>query len=191
MMTKVLRSPHWWVRLMGLIGLLLATALVMDFAGRVSHLSYGYGKTQDDSASQLALLTQERLIELRAATIRDIFRYVPFYLVSGLALAGMVAATRSADEADARHWWGRLAKAPRTIAIAVVAAAVADVIETVLFRTSLTRLIDGGGEDSVELLTRITAPFTRFKFAALGAGLVLLCYQVLRSPTSTQGADRP
>lgn len=34
MMTKVLRSPHWWVRLIGLVGLLLATVLVMGVAGK-------------------------------------------------------------------------------------------------------------------------------------------------------------
>ena len=165
-------------------------------AGRLSDLPDGYGGKQDDSASELASLSkdqpEEQLKEwstLRAATARDIFIYVPIYLVWGLALAAIVAAAKSKEESSAGQWWVRIVKAPRTIAIAVIVTAVTDLIETALFRTSLTRLVDGGGAASIELLTRVTAPLTRLKYVAGAAAFVLLVIQVLASPVPAHRAD--
>ncbi len=88
-MSKVLRSPHWWVRLGGLVSLTLATIFVLGpLAGRLSDLPDGYGAKQDDSASALASLSKgqpeeqlEQWRTLRAATARDVLIYVPIYLV--------------------------------------------------------------------------------------------------------------
>ena len=164
-------------------------------AGRLSDLPDGYGGKQDDSVRVASLSEdqpEKQLKEwstLRAATARDIFVYVPIYLVWGLALAAIVAAAKSKKESSAGQWWVRIVKAPRTIAIAVIVTAVTDLIETALFRTSLTRLVDGGGAASIELLTRVTAPLTRLKYVAGAAAFVLLVIQVLASPVPAQRAD--
>ncbi len=100
-----------------------------------------------------------------------------------------MAAAKSKEESGARRRWVRIVKAPRTIAIAIIVTAVTDLIETVLFRTSLTRLVDGRGADSIELLTRVTAPLTRLKYAAGVAAFVLLVIQVLASPVPAHRAD--
>lgn len=189
MMSRFLQSPHWWERLGWLVGVTVATVLVMGLGGNLSNLPDGYLGVQDDSASALAALPEAEWGTLRAAAARDVFIFVPTYLAWGLFVAWMIAAAKSSDAANPRHSGGRLARAPRTLAITVVVTAVADWIETGLFYMSLTRLDDGRGEDSIELLTRVTPPFTGLKFVAGGAALVLLVFQVLTRPAPTHGAD--
>ena len=91
----------------------------------------------------------------------------------------MVGAAGLANGATDGRWWVRLARSPRAIAGAFVVVAFADVIETLLFRTSLTRLIETDGAARINTLTRTTLVFTWLKVLGILTALGLLAVQVL------------
>jgi hypothetical protein len=69
------------------------------------------------------------------------------------------------------------------IAVALLAiGTTADVIETLLFRQSLTRLLDTSGRADVGTLTSITLAMTVVKWTALLGFLVTLFAMILREP---------
>lgn len=179
LITEGLRSRHGGVRAAWFVGLIIATFLVVLLAGMVSAFPTDYAWKQDDSASALRRLSAGEWRALRRATLRDMFVFVPIYLLWGLTVAGLVRAARSTDQVTPHPWWVRIAKAPRTLVCAVLGLALADLAETVLFRRSLTRLTNTMGAGSVDSLTRATQTFTGLKFVALVTALCLLAYQVL------------
>lgn len=168
MLWNPIRSRHWWVRAGWLAGVLLASALVLWLAAVVSDLPPGYGPKQYASAAELARRPTE-WDALRRGTVRDISRYVPVYLVWGVAVAATVGAAKSK-------------KAGGMIAGAVAATAAADVVETVLFRSSLTRLIDSNGTRAIGSLVRATQVFTTLKVVSALAALAMLFFHVLAGP---------
>jgi hypothetical protein len=175
-----LRSRDRRIRAAWLAGLVLATFVLVGLAAVVSDFPPGYGGKQGDSASELARRSSE-WSALRRGTARDLFPFIPSYLLWGLAMAGMVRAARSTERETSYPAWVRLAKAPRTLVCAILGFTLADVVETVLFRISLTRLIDTDGAASIESLTRVTQVFFVLKFIALAIALALLAFQVLTS----------
>jgi hypothetical protein len=183
-------NPTWprrvWVRIVWLVALLGVTVgVVVLFAGRVSDLPPGYAWKQFESASKLVQRGDEWRALQRGA-VRDLFVFVPIYLVWGLAAAAMVGAAAPTDAGvNARPWWSRVARSRWTLAGAVVFMALADAIETALFHTSLTRLIETEGAGSIDSLVAVTQVFSRLKGLGFVAAVALLFFQVLTRPAST------
>ena len=186
MISRPLRSRRLGVRIAWLVGVLGASVLVLWLNDKLSNLPPGYGNKQYKSASELLKLRDE-WTALRRGTTRDLAIYIPIYIGWGLAVAGMVGAAGLTKGGSARRGWARLVRSPRAIAGAYLVAGLTDVIETLLFRTSLSRLIDTDGAARIDTLTRTTLVFTVLKFLALVAGFVLVVFQVVKGPESRRG----
>ena len=181
MISATLGSRRLMVRFAALVALLLATAIVLWVGGKLSGLPAGYGNTQNDSASQLLQRSAGEWSTLRRGSAKDLLIFIPIYVLWGLGVTALIRAT------PRRTWqgWARVVLSPVTLAGAVIALAVADVTETVLFRASLTRLIDTNGGAEIDGLTDATQAFFWLKFAAAPTALGLLAVQVLAPPRRT------
>lgn len=168
-MQAVAEIEPWWKRLLAALALLVLMLLVLGAAALAIGLGDGYGNAQAWRAAKLAEQTPERLRTFRRQAMRDIVLYVPIYLVAGVAYAALVVKGRR--------------RQPIVLGL-LAAGGVADWIETVLFRRSLTRLIEGASIDAVDRGTQITAVFTGLKLASLLAAGVLAVWFAARG-------DRP
>jgi hypothetical protein len=169
-MRGVAAIEPWWKRLLAALALLALTLLVLGSAALAVGLGDGYGNAQAWRAAKLAEQAPERLRTFRRQALRDIVLYVPIYLAAGVGYAALVVKGRRR----------------RQIVLSLLAVGgVADLIETVLFRRTLTRLLDGASIGAVDRGTQITALFTGLKFAGLlAAGVLALWF-------ATAGERRP
>lgn|GEM_PF-5282001 len=170
------RSRRFGVRAAWLGGTLAVGVGVVVLAGVLSHLPNGYDKAQSKNADWLN--RHGHLPTLKAATLRDIFVFVPIYLLFGLAVIHLARPARPGRGPGGR-WWRRFSVPQWALLGALVGGGVADWAETGLFRMSLTRLIASSGTRDVTTLTTVTARFTFLKWTLLGLSLVLLSVNVL------------
>ena len=172
-------SAKLWVRGLAVAGVVLLTLAWTGILALLSDLPTGYGAAQSRNENWLkdhALLWSR----FRQGTTNDLVRYVPGYLVFGVLLIGAVALARRGREPGLSSRHDRI---PVLIALALlIIGAVADVVETLLFRHSLTRLIATSGSADVATLTSITWVMTAVKFTALAAFFVVLVVVILRPP---------
>ncbi len=183
--TMNVASSKAWVRGVAASGVVLLTLAWTGILLWLSDLPSGYGAAQ--SRNQKWLKDHAALWSLlRQATTRDLLRYVPGYVVFGvLLIAGVALARRGGGTGVSSRHDRRLV----VIALALlVIGALADVIETLLFRQSLTRLINTSGLADVETLTSITWVMTAMKWTALSGFFVTLV--VLTLSRSSQGGRR-
>lgn len=183
--TMNIASPKLWVRGIAVAGVVLLTLAWTGILALLSDLPRGYGAAQSRNEKWLnghAPLWSQ----FRHGTTNDLLRYVPGYLVFGVLLIVAVALARRGGEPglSSRH-----DRTPVLIALAaLIIGAVADVVETLLFRQSLTRLIATSGNADVATLTSITWVMTAVKWTALAAFFVVLVVMILRPPPDTRGS---
>lgn len=158
-MRRISDAEPWWRRLLGVLALLLLVLLVLGAWALGIGLGDGYGGAQSWRAARLAELADDRLRTLRRLALRDLALYIPAYLVVGAVVAVLVV---------------RAARRQAIVLALLVAGALADLVETLLFRRSLTRLLAGAAPELVDRTTKITAVFTGVKWVALVAALALV-----------------
>ena len=179
-------SPKLWVRGLAVGVVVLLTLAWTGILALLSDLPTGYGAAQ--SRNEKWLKDHAPLwSQFRQGTTHDLLRYVPGYLVFGALLIGAVALARRCDEP------GLVARHDRALVLIALAAlligAAADVVETLLFRHSLTRLIATSGSADVATLTSITWVMTAVKWTALAAFFVVLVAVILRPPAPNTLAE--
>jgi hypothetical protein len=172
-------SPKLWVRGLAVAGVVLLTLAWTGVLALLSDLPTGYGAAQ--SRNEKWLKDHAPLwSQFKQGTTHDLLRYVPGYVVFGVLLIGAVAWARRGSES------GLVAHHDRALLVIAVAAliigAAADVVETLLFRHSLTRLIATSGSADVATLTSITWVMTAIKWTGLAAFFVALVVVILRPP---------
>ena len=174
--TMNVASSKAWVRGVAASGVVLLTLAWTGILLWLSDLPSGYGAAQ--SRNQKWLKDHTALWSLlRQGTTRDLLRYVPGYVVFGVLLIGGIAVARRGEETG---FSSRRDRSPVVIALALlVVGALADVAETLLFRQSLTRLIDTSGRADVATLTSITWVMTAVKWTALSAFFVAVVVLIL------------
>jgi len=127
----------------------------------VSGIPMAYGNAQFGSASALAAEdTFPTLTDLADGAEADLKRFIPGYTLLGILALLVTYVLRGRQRSDGRA----LAKISLLLAVGVVA----DVIETILFRSTVTSLIDG--TDATELADQVL--FTRVAFVVKFAGLL-------------------
>lgn len=136
---------------------LLGVARIVDFPG-------DFNGAQSSSAGSLAE-RPDRWAEWRDAADRDLVLFVPAYVVYGAA-------------ALARALPGRRAR--RFAVAAIVLMGAADVAETLLFRGTLDRLVDGAAATGLTTRTDLTRAATGVKYTGLVLVLGALAAVVAR-----------
>jgi hypothetical protein len=168
-----------WVRCIALIGVVLITLAWTGILAAIADIPVGYGAAQSRDETWLKAHA-DQWSRFRVGTSRDLLRYIPGYLAFGLVLIGAVVIVRrqGASGLTARH-----DRVPAVIAVgALVIGAIADVVETLLFRRSLTQLLDTSGAVDVATLTSVTRVMTVVKWAGLAASYLALAVLVLLPP---------
>ena len=168
-----------WVRCIALLGVVLVTLAWTGILAAIADIPMGYGAAQSRDETWLKAHA-DQWSRFRVGTSHDLLRYIPGYLAFGLVLIGAVVIVRRrvASGFTTRH--DRL---PAVIAVgALIIGAIADVVETVLFRRSLTQLLDTSGAVDVTTLTSVTRVMTVLKWAGLAASYLALAVLVLLPP---------
>lgn len=164
---------RWWPkRVAALIVLIAATVAVLRLLARLIDFPPDFNGAQSAPAEEL-LGHHERWSTWRATATRDLVLFIPAYVAWGVS-------------AIAWATWRRLLSTPACGFMLAVGAA--DVIETVLFRRTLDRLLHGATEDQVSTLTSVTAVATKTKLTCAGVAIALLIAGVLL-PTRSKGGD--
>jgi hypothetical protein len=164
---------------MGVVGVIVLAFLVTAGLAAISDMPSGYGAAQSRDQTWLDAHAGQWSL-LRQGTTRDLVRFIPGYLVFGVVLIGAVALTRRGGEPGLNS--GRV-RGPALIALCLlVIGAIADVLETLLFRHSLTRLIVSSGRADVGTSTSITLVMTVVKWTALVGFFLTLVAMILRQP---------
>ncbi|HSB87577.1 MAG TPA: hypothetical protein VLD86_14805 [Ilumatobacteraceae bacterium] len=172
-------SSKLWVRCVAVIGVVLITLAWTGFLDAIADLPTGYGAAQSRDQTWLKAHAAD-WSQFRVGTSHDVLRYVPGYLIFGLLLIGAVVFVRRRVAAGLIAPRDRL---PTLVAIStLVIGAAADVVETLLFRRSLTRLIETSGAADVSTLTSITSAMTVIKWAGLGVSYLTLIVLMLLPP---------
>lgn len=172
-------SSKAWVRCMALLGVVLITLAWTGILAAIADIPVGYGAAQSRDATWLQAHA-DQWSRFRVGTSRDLLRYIPGYLAFGLVLIGVVAIVRRQGASGLTAERDRL---PALIAVgALVIGAIADVVETVLFRRSLTKLLDASGAVDVTTLTSVTRVMTVVKWAGLAASYIALAALMLLPP---------
>jgi hypothetical protein len=186
--TPNVASPKWWPRGLATVGVVALTWVWTIALSALADLPSGYGGAQSKDGPWLKARAG-RWSEFLQGTTRDLARYVPGYLLFGVLLIGSVVFARRAGTSGISS---RRDRVPALVASsALVIGVAADVVETLLFRHSLTRLIDSSGTADVSTSTSVTLVMTIVKWAALGASLLALVGLIWREPvrTATQPTD--
>lgn len=180
-------SSKLWVRCVAAVGAVLLTLAWTGILALIADIPTGYGAAQSRDEPWLAAHPAD-WSRFRVGTSRDLFRYIPGYFVFGFLL---ICATVIARRPDGHRWAGRRDRLPVLIAAAaLLIGALADVVETVLFRRSLTRLLGAPAAD-VSTLTSITAAMTVVKWVGLAASYLTLIVLMLLPPSPTEGSSTP
>lgn len=168
-----LRSPRRSVRFVCAVAALAAAVVVTAVVvRRLAHLPDGYGSAQDDRAASLAGRDPAELASFRSGTLRDLAYFVP-----GDALA-FVVFLLVASSRNPPRWPGARATLSGWTKAAlglVLAATVSDAVETLLFRSTLGRLLAGTDPAVLDGRTLVTTAFTIVKAASFAlAGIVFV-----------------
>jgi hypothetical protein len=170
---------------MALLGVVLITLAWTGILAAIADIPVGYGAAQSRDETWLKAHA-DRWSRFRVGTSHDLLRYIPGYLAFGLVLIGVVTIVRRQGASGLTAGRDRL---PAVIAVgALIIGAIADVVETVLFRRSLTRLLDTSGAVNVTTLTSITRVMTVVKWAGLAASYLALTVMVLLPPEGASDA---
>ena len=152
-----------WKRLgLTLVGIVVVLVFV-TLVGWLAGMGGEFDSAQYSSAERLA--QRDDWSTLRRDATLDMAVFVPAYLFAGVALAWIVLA----------------ASAPRNLVMSLlVFTALADLVETFLFRRSLTKLIDGSDADGIATATTLTHVASWLKYGALGAATLILIVAATR-----------
>lgn len=135
---------------MAVFGLVGVAVAVVAAVGAAVGFPPGYNGAQSASAGWLAD-RPARWAGWRDAATRDLVVFVPAYVAVGVAVLAWAMPTRA--------WRAR------SIA-ALAAAGLADVVETVLFRGTLDRLLAGSAAADLATRTRVTQAATVVKYGS-------------------------
>jgi hypothetical protein len=178
--TPNVASPKWWARGIAAVGVVVLTYLWTQLLSALADLPSDYGAAQSRDEAWLKVHAGQ-WSEFKQGTARDLLRYIPGYLLFGVLLIGSVVLAR---RRGASSIWSRRDRVPALVAFtALMIAVIADVVETLLFRQSLTRLIDTSGVADVSTLTSVTLMMTVVKWTALGVSVLSLVVLTLRRPS--------
>jgi lysophospholipase L1-like esterase len=191
---KLGRVWRWVVAGGVLAAMVVFLSVILPAAAGVSG---GYGAAQSKSGDALRALGQQRWRSYFVTTSHDLAWYIPAYLLVGVAVIVLVAWRQSRSSATAqppatyetfdglppRAWW----------ALGLVTlAAIADVVETVLFRLSLGRLVEHGPDAHLGVLPLVTRLMTVLKFGSgLAAAVLVVVLIVFRSPRPHEEQGAP
>lgn len=168
-----LASRRLWVRALAAAAVVLVILAWTGILAVIADIPSGYGAAQSRDERWLKAHSQD-WSRFRLGTSRDLTRYIPGYLVFGLALLAVVVLVRRAATVERRD---RIAAA--VVAATLIVGALADVIETLLFRHSLSRLLATAGKARIAGITSVTAAMTAVKFIGLAGFVVTLIAFVL------------
>jgi hypothetical protein len=169
-LAKILASSRLWVRCVAAVGVVLLSLAWTGLLAAIADIPSGYGAAQSRDQIWLEEHSTDWSI-FKLGTSRDLSRYIPGYLIFGVLLIVVIVAARRPEAAIA----ARGDRVPALIALGtLLVGAVADVVETLLFRRSLTRLLATGGSTDISNLTSLTATMTVIKWVGLAASYVTL-----------------
>ncbi len=162
-MRPVVTWDVWWKRLAAAGALLVVLLVVLAGLGLVIGFPDGYASAQSSAARDLAARDDWR--DLRRGATLDIVVFVPAYVAGAVVVARLVTAARK----------------QLVVAIAPLGlGAIADLVETLLFRRSLSRLIGGATADDIEALANATRVATVFKYGGILVSAVALVTIAIR-----------
>lgn len=167
-----LASTKLWVRAGAAAGLVLLILAWTGILAALADIPSGYGAAQSRDEAWLKAHPSD-WARFRLGTSRDLFRYIPGYFIFGVVLLASVAIARRATT-DRRDRMVTL-----VVGALLLVGAVADVIETLLFRHSLNRLLATAGAAHISTVTSVTAAMTATKFVGLAGFVVALVGYVL------------
>lgn len=157
----------WWPkRLIALLALIGASAAVLAALARLVDFPPDFNGAQSAPAREL-LQHPDRWQDWHDTAGRDLIPFIPGYTAWGTAAIAWAA------------WRRPLCRS--SCGLLVTAGAV-DAVETLLFRRTLGRLMEGATESQLSRMTSVTAVATRLKWACALAAVVLLAASVLRRP---------
>ena len=141
--------------------LIAVSAAVLRGFARVVDFPDGYNGAQSATAGWLAA-RPDRWAAWRRGATRDLVMFVPAFVVYGAAALA----------------WSVPGRRLRACAVGcLVGAGLADVVETVLFRGTLDRFLDGAAAGELATRTSVTRAATGAKYAGValvGAALALV-----------------
>src|SRR5262249_38832130 len=117
---------------------LLALVAILGLIGKLAGLPHGYGGAQDATEAALKAMGNKSWKELRAGTGVDLFCFIPIYVLLGSLAACWLVPGVARDDGPA---WKRVLTSRWVIVGFLALAGVADIVETLLFRSSLARLL--------------------------------------------------
>ncbi|MGI8807185.1 MAG: hypothetical protein ACR2KK_04990 [Acidimicrobiales bacterium] len=159
-MGRWFRDPVWPKRLVAVLALVALSAVVLLVVAWMIGFPKGFNEAQSASGRWLETRPDQWRVWRRTAT-RDLLLFVPAYV--GLGTAAICWATARRPFAT---WPSRL----------LVLGGIADIVETLLFRRTLDRLIDGATGAELSTVTGVTSFVSGLKLMFLGlavAGLIL------------------
>ena len=157
-------SPLLWRRLAGTAAI-LGLAIGLSVAVARPMFSAEYNGAQSEPATSLAARSPAVLARLRKEAWRDLYLLIPVYTTVTLAALGLVQPDRRTT-------------LPRTLmAIAfgsITFTAIADVVETLRFRSALDRLLHGATAAAITDYVETTGVWTFLKLAGVVVTLIVV-----------------
>jgi hypothetical protein len=163
------------------VGLVTVVVLVMRAMAPWVGLDAGYGSAQSRSSAWLMTRPHEWVSWIDGTT-RDIALYIPLYVVL-FVIVIMLTSRIGPARRWSRRWEGGVLS-DGAAALVVVGMAVADLVETALFRHTLIRLQAGDAASTLSGWTTVTSGFTAAKTAFGVAFAALVVVRVLRTPAA-------
>ena len=157
----------WWPkRLVALLVLLAASAGVLRMLARLIDFPPDFNDAQSASANELLRHPDRWSIWSKTAK-RDLVLFIPAYVSWGVTAIAWATWRRPLSSWSCGF---------------MLAGGAVDVVETVLFRRTLDRLMHGASESQLSTLTSVTATATKVKWACAALAIVLLIAGVLLPP---------
>lgn len=154
----------WWPkRLVALLVLVAASAGVLHMLAGLTDFPPDYNDAQSASANEL-LRHRDRWSTWSDTAKRDLLPFIPAYLLWGVAAIAWATWRRPLCSLSCGF---------------MLAVGTVDIVETVLFRRTLDRLMHGATESQVSTLTSVTAVATKVKLTCAALAIVLLIASVL------------
>jgi lysophospholipase L1-like esterase len=166
--------------------LAIAFSLLAVVLPRVAGVTGGYGPAQSKTAAALRALSPQTWRSYYVTTSHDLVWYIPVYLLVGIVIVVLVAHRHPPrPDTDGRTIYHTFAGLPGSAALAiglVMAAALFDVVETLLFRWSLNQLNEHGAGAHLGSVPTVTRIMTVLKLGSgLAAAVVVVVVIIRRS----------